>query len=98
MAKDKKLPDAPIMPEKAKKIRKYRSTRNDKTELPKEVRDFIAAQESGSMPDDVIAPKEKGVTLQELYDRGLITGKRPKNMKDGGAVMPGRGGNFKGVF
>ena len=66
MAKDKKLPDAPIMPEKAKKIRKYRSTRNDKTELPKEVRDFIAAQESGSMPDDVIAPKEKGVTLQDL--------------------------------
>jgi len=77
-------PAAPIMPEKAKKIRKYRNTRNDKTSLPKQVRDFIAAQESGSMPDDAIAPKEKGATLQELYDQGLIKGKRPKNMQKGG--------------
>ena len=80
-------PDAPIMPEKAKKIRKHRNTRNDKTSLPKEVRDFIAAQESGSMPDDAIAPKEKGSTLQELYDRGLIKGKRPKNMEEGGMAI-----------
>ena len=93
MAKDKKLPDAPIMPEKAKKIRKYRSTRNDKTELPKQVRDFIAAQESGSMPDDAIAPKEKGATLQELYDQGVIKGKRPKNMETGGEAVPAK---FKG--
>tara|TARA_Y100001938_G_C8044616_1_gene408136 strand:- start:289 stop:936 length:648 start_codon:yes stop_codon:yes gene_type:complete len=80
-------PDAPIMPEKAKKIRKYRNTRNDKTSLPKQVRDFIAAQESGSMPDDAIAPKEKGATLQELYDQGVIKGKRPKNMQEGGMAI-----------
>ena len=80
-------PDAPIMPEKAKKIRKYRNTRNDKTSLPKQVRDFIAAQESGSMPDDAVAPKEKGASLQELYDQGVIKGKRPKNMQEGGEAI-----------
>ena len=66
-------PDAPIMPEKAKKIRKHRSTRNDKTSLPKEVRDFIAAQESGS--------------IQDLYDQGVIKGKPPKNMEEGGEAI-----------
>ena len=62
-------PAAPIMPEKAKKIRKYRSTRNDKTSLPKQVRDFIAEQD----------------------------GKEVKTYQNGGAVMAGRGGKFKGV-
>ena len=69
-------PDAPIMPEKAKKIRKHRSTRNDKTSLPKEVRDFIAAQESGS--------------IQDLYDQGVIKGKPPKNMEEGGMAISDR--------
>jgi hypothetical protein len=69
-------PDAPIMPEKAKKIRKHRSTRNDKTSLPKEVRDFIAAQESGS--------------IQDLYDQGVIKGKPPKNMEEGGEAISDR--------
>lgn len=62
-------PAAPIMPEKAKKMRKHRSTRNDKTSLSKEMRDFIAEQE----------------------------GKKVKTYQNGGAVMAGRGGKFKGV-
>lgn len=64
-------PDAPIMPEKAKKIRKSRSSKmSDKTPtIPKEVRDFIAEQD----------------------------GKEVKTYQNGGAVMSGRGGKFKGV-
>ena len=51
----------------------HRNTRNDKTSLPKEVRDFIAAQESGS--------------IQDLYDQGVIKGKPPKNMEEGGEAI-----------
>ena len=69
-------PDAPIMPEKAKKFANTSSTRNDKTSLPKEVRDFIAAQESGS--------------IQDLYDQGVIKGKPPKNMEEGGMAISDR--------
>ena len=48
-------PDAPIMPEKAKKIRKHRSTRNDKTSVSKEMRDFIKEQDAKNMEEGGMA-------------------------------------------
>ena len=48
-------PDAPIMPEKAKKIRKNRNTRNDKTSVSKEMRDYIKEQDAKNMEEGGMA-------------------------------------------
>jgi len=48
-------PDAPIMPEKAKKIRKHRNTRNDKTSVSKEMRDYIKEQDAKNMEEGGMA-------------------------------------------
>ena len=48
-------PDAPIMPEKAKKIRKHRNTRNDKTSVSKEMRDYIKKQDAKNMEEGGMA-------------------------------------------
>lgn len=99
-------PDAPIMPEKARKIRKHRSTRNDKTSVSKEMRDYIKKQDAKNMEKggEAVPAKFKGFSklpesvqqkmdpsLAQKYEAGGAVG----SCRGMGAAM--RGGKFSGV-
>lgn len=99
-------PAAPIMPEKAKKIRKHRSTRNDKTSVSKEMRDYIKEQDAKNMEKggEAVPAKFKGFSkLPEGVQRKMDPGLAQK-YEAGGAVgscrgmgSALRGGKFSGV-
>ena len=99
-------PDAPIMPEKAKKIRKHRNTRNDKTSVSKEMRDYIKKQDAKNMEKggEAVPAKFKGFSklpegvqqkmdpnLAQKYEKGGAVG----SCRGMGAAL--RGGTFSGV-
>lgn len=91
-----------------KKFRKNVFARKEKADTPPPKR-VMAPKEGGpktptklpkpkpKRPTQVAAAKNKpsGVTFDTS---GTLPGQTIKRMKNGGAVMSGRGGNFKGVF
>ena len=89
-------------------IRKNVFAREEKADTPPPKR-AMAPKEGGpktpttlpkpkpKRPTQVAAAKKKpsGVTFDTS---GTLPGQTIKRMNDGGAVMPGRGGKFKGIF
>lgn len=75
------------MPKSVKKRRENRRTRNDMTSVSQAMRDFIA-KEDGKTVSNRDAAK---IAAQMAY------GGKVKGYQNGGCVMSGRGGKFKGV-
>lgn len=100
------------MPESVKKRRENRRTRNDMTSVSKAMRDFIAKEDGKSVSNRDAAKIAAGMSgesgksisdadkarVQNLLNaKKMAYGGKVKGYQNGGCVMSGRGGKFKGV-